>query len=109
MKIFISRLPFDWKTPLGYLATLSLEFIGAFYTAMFLVAIACFLVGSCWLLISFIEDITSDLSLLTENNETSDGTSDGTSDVIVRFYEIVQFYSDVEQLSGNLQHLKIII
>lgn len=93
---FISRLPFNWKTPLGYLAVLFCESVLAFYTIMFVAAIGCLLIGSCWIVILLIEDITSDLSPLTRDDETSDRT--GTN-LTVQVYNIVQFHSDVKQLS----------
>lgn len=100
---FISRLPFNWKTPLGYLAVLFCESVLAFYTIMFVAAIGCLLIGSCWIVILLIEDITSDLSPLTRDDETSDRT--GTN-LTVQVYNIVQFHSDVKQLSEIWPHLR---
>lgn len=60
----LCRLPFNWKTPLGY----SLALLG-FFTAMYATLLSnCPIVpsviSSCWLIITFITDIKNELSQL---------------------------------------------
>lgn len=61
--ITFCRLPFNWKTPLGFLIAICFEYYNTYFGGVFLFSIACFLVGACFLLKLFIEDITNDLRL----------------------------------------------
>lgn len=52
-----------------------------------------FLIGSCWLIVSFVNDITNDLPLLNV------GGASNRNEITKRFCRIVEFYMDVKQLS----------
>lgn len=92
------RLPFNWKTPIGYMIALASEW-AIIHSAILTAAIFVFFVGSAWLIICLIKDITNDLS---ELNIT--GTSlHSRRELRERFCYIIQFYSDAKQLSVALK------
>lgn len=62
----------------------------------------CFLVGSCWIFIEITEDITKDLKHLKRNKETDRNNRK----IKMRFFKIVQLFSDAKQLSANSKHAK---
>lgn len=60
--------------------------------------IICILIGSCWLIIAFVKDITNDLSnfkiiemRLIKNR----------AELKVRFFNMIRFYSDAKELGEN--------
>lgn len=57
-----------------------------------------FLIGSCWLFISFVGDIKNDLDLLGTTGESEQGRLNVTQ----RFCNLVQVYSNIEELSNKL-------
>lgn len=98
MFVLFSSLPFDWKTPRGYVFAYIFE-ITAFYCSQFVfLPVFGFYLGFCWLIISFVKDIANDLDQLTLNECQSD--NDQTTGV---FCEIVELYSEVKQFSHTNQ------
>lgn len=109
-------MPFNWKTPLGYLIALLFECISSYYAALFLVPLLCFLFGSCFLLRSFVKDITNDLSLLnacttsakpknksgTNKNLTNTKRNDEKIEQIFR--NSIQCHTELKQLSCDFIH-----
>lgn len=91
------RLPFNWKTPLGYSIALCLQAIGTYCTSANGVSIVCSMIGCCWLLKTFVEDITKDLANL-EANDIFRG-SIGQSEIKGRFNSEVKYFTMVKQLS----------
>lgn len=92
-----SRLPFDWKTPLGYLVAYFIVSVAAFCTFNCAYLFCCFLIGSCWLSVTMVTDITSDLDALNVSQITHDTRQKLTRCII----NIVQFHSDAKQLRSN--------
>lgn len=88
----ILRLPFDWKTRLGYVIALTYVIIAAACCQIFFSLILCFHVGFCWLIISFVKDITNDLNASTHRYGQSDER------IAQTFYGTVDFYSNLRQL-----------
>lgn len=76
---------------------LSFVAIAGFFVQIFLSLILCFYVGFCWLIISFVKDVTNDLDVLTHNG--ADRSGKHISEI---FYEIIDLYSNVKQLSEEL-------
>lgn len=91
-------MPFDWHAPLGYSIALLEQAIVAYCACCMTSPVTCFIAGSCWLFVAFVEDITSDLCAL---NAEIKSTNANQMDVKKRFCEIINLYSDVKQLSGN--------
>lgn len=99
------RLPFDWKTPFGYLIALLAEFATVHSSSFLFSPVASFFIGSAWLLICFIQDITSDLADL--NVITTSIQS--LTEMKKRLCYIVGFYSDKKQLNANPMNLFLTI
>lgn len=91
------RMPFNSNTPLGFLITLLLECTFAYFALLFMIPVLCILFGSCYLLKSFAEDISTDLKLLNVTKTTTD--SDGNT---IKIQEIIcnatQSHSELKQL-----------
>ena len=88
------RLPFDWKTPFGYLLAISAQAAGYFCICSNAPPVIGYMIGSCWLFISFIEDITTEF-LLLNSSEASSNQND--KEFKENFCNIIQLYSDVKQ------------
>lgn len=91
------RLPFDWKTPLGYSIALVLQAIGTYCTSVCGVPSLCSMIGCCCLLATFVEDITNDLA----NFETNDmfEASLHRNEIVEHFKNAVKSFVAVKQLS----------
>lgn len=83
------RMPFNWKTPIGYLVTFSYEYLSIFYVGIFCACNLLFPASFCWLISTFILDIQSELSDLNENYEMS-GNSVQLNEKLCRFIELHQ-------------------
>lgn len=94
-----SRLPFDYKTPFGFVLLTLLQFPWSFCLIFSAVPVICFLIGSCWLLVSFVKDIQNELDLL----HTTAMSEQGRLNVTERFCNLVLTYSNVKQLR-HLNH-----
>lgn len=71
----------------------------AFYCSQFVfLPIFGFYLGFCWLIISFVKDITNDLDQFTLNECQNHDQITGT------FCEIVELYLELKQLSPSFQH-----
>lgn len=87
-------LPFDWHAPCGYLIAFLAQTIESFCTVYSACPILCIVVGSCWLFIAFVKDLTSELPVLNAAIKSADERQ-----LNVNFCEIIKLYSDVKQLS----------
>lgn len=95
------RLPFNWKTPFGYLTTFLIQCSAAYTSICCFIPMKCFIIGCCVLFATFVEDITHDLSLFNTNKSINRG-GNGT---IRQFCNIVQFHSNVKELSELLENI----
>lgn len=93
-------LPFNAKTPFGYLIALAAETATTFVTVFSFVPIISFFVGSAWLAITFIEEITNDLTELNLITKASHQNNNNNNELKERFCYIIRFYSDTKQLSA---------
>lgn len=88
-------MPFDWKTPIGYL------FICLFQSFLFFCVctngsnIMNFIIGVCLMSILIIEDIKSDFDVQT----ISGNTNKDKMKLKKGLYDAVQFHSNVKQFS----------
>lgn len=90
------RLPFDWKTPFGYVLA-SVFFAGAIYCLLFgIIPVVCLFVGSCWLFISFAKDMTNEISKLNASAKTKN-----YRELKKRFPKLIQMHVDVKKLSES--------
>lgn len=92
------RLPFNWKTPVGYLVAIFTQSAGTYAAIISGVTSMAFLISSCWLFVCIAKDITTDLPLLdcSEKSTRHDPTMKR------RFCSIIQMYADARQLSKTL-------
>lgn len=93
----ILSFPLDLKTPFGYLIALLFETIAMFWVNLGSVPIGCFLVGSCWLIVAFVDDIINDLTIL---NNYGKSMRDYWK-LKQQLYFIVQNIADAKQLSAH--------
>lgn len=94
---YSNRLPFDWRTPFGYLvATI---FIAIVACALFyvLTLTLSFYWASCTLFIAFADDISNDVSFLVVGGQSKHSHRR----IKERFCKIIQQYSMAKQLSVN--------
>lgn len=94
----IWRLPFNWKTPLGYPIAFSYLFISGYPVFFHLIPVLSFGIGSIRLFISMIDDILNDLRLLNEMNQKV-STTKNCQQMKTLFTKIIIDFSDVKQLS----------
>lgn len=90
--VFWNRLPFNWKTPVGYIVTVIWMSASYFLILSCLLSTIWFYAGCCWLIITFVEDITNDLELLSVGSRSDQRR-------LERFGKIIQLHIDVKQLS----------
>lgn len=97
-------MPFNWRTPFGYLITISLQYILAQYSIAFICPVLCFFIGSCFLLKSFAGNITNDINSL---NAVAKKKSDRNYAKKIRtiFCNAVQDHGELQQLSTILAHV----
>lgn len=93
--ILYFRLPFNWKTPLGYSIAFCAQSVTVFYTCFSVSSVVSFLIGSCWMLTTIVEDIANDFSFLNERQSQDEKRKS----IKRHFLNIVQLYSDANQLS----------
>lgn len=93
--IFSSRLPYDWKTQLNYVFTMLAMALVCVPMLLNLLATICFVIGSCWLYISFMNDIINDLKCFNMGAMSSKRRQAKTKE---RFSEIIRNCSDVKEL-----------
>lgn len=61
-------MPFDWKTPICYFIVFVTQFVSFYFLLYCCTCIISFLIGSCWILISFTEDMKTQLGSLKQTN-----------------------------------------
>lgn len=96
LSLFLSpRMPFNWKTPFGYLIALLSETAAMLSAHFMILPIVCFVVGSYCLSISIFKDITkSDFHILSD--KISNGNHIEMNELM---YNFMQKFSQVKQLS----------
>ena len=115
----IHRLPFEWKTPHGYLMALLVESIMAFTVGSIIVPPVCFFIGSyfhrqiylitnlhrslyfigsCFIIMAFVSDIAPVILHLNINRRSSGKHRE----IKKHFYNIIEDVSDAKQLSVKL-------
>lgn len=93
--VVLCRLPFNWRTPIGYAIAVLLQ-CAAVYSMLFgTVVVLDFWLGSCWLFVEVAKDITNDLAHLNVNERANWNTP--TLKWV--FSDIVKLYLDAKQLS----------
>lgn len=95
MRFYPQRVPFNWKTPAGYLVAFLGETLSSACTIYTTTPIICFIVGACCMLAAFVKDIASELTAFN-----ADKLADAKQpDVKKHFCKIIRMFTDVKQLS----------
>lgn len=91
-------MPFSWKTQHGYISAIIFEALIDLISLGIYVPIITFFTGSCWIFICILKDSPN---LCGSATSTVAGTSNAMCDTKLKtdFSQVVQFYSDVKQLS----------
>lgn len=88
-------LPFNWKTPFGFIIASSSLTAAGFALFLSITPTTCFFFGSCWIFIVFVEGITNDLAILNIG-----GMSQRSRDKMRKlFLKIIHHHSVVKQFS----------
>lgn len=95
LNCLFSRLPFNWKTPFGYLAFLFCASSSLLSILYCMLPIACFTVGTFFLVTSFIKDIAKN-DFLNLSYEISNDIHFGMKEQLCNF---MQSFSEIKQLS----------
>lgn len=98
------RMPFNWKTPIGFLVIFLFQCVNVNNAAMIVTPTMCFFVGSCILLKSLIEDITNDLNSLNQDEQKMSKLDKRKKIAKEDFCYVIQEFSDVKQLSVLFLH-----
>lgn len=89
-------MPFDWKTPFGYLMALAIMYLVLMHLYMFDVAVISFEVGCYLWLMEFVKDIQNETNLF---NETVKFRENRSQILKKQLCDSIQFHSQVKQLS----------
>lgn len=74
---------------------MAIETVAMFFVNMGLISNVCFLIGSCWFAMAFVDDIINDVSILNGYvNQVEDAWK-----LKQQFHFIVQNFADAKQLS----------
>lgn len=95
------RVPFNWKTPIGYVQLLILFDVLCFCCVFSVIPTVTLLIGFPLLFNAFVEDITHDLTFL--NNKYSSSYRKNRREFRKRFCNIIRLHSDLKELSANFQ------
>ncbi|XP_031636515.1 odorant receptor coreceptor-like [Contarinia nasturtii] len=95
-------MPFDWKTPYGYLITLCVQVPTWFFLLLNCSCVICLFAGSCWLLSSYIESIDGHLHTLNQANKQNVSMENA-------FFRIIRTHSNAKQLANDLSDIYDII
>lgn len=90
------RLPFDWKTPIGYFIALMAQCVPGACSTFSFTSVTCFLIESALLSISILKDIENDLSAL---NFVDLSSKKDYERIKKQFNLVVRNYTDAKQLS----------
>lgn len=93
--ILFSRLPSIWKTPVGYAIVLVDMFLGDITSILFIFPSTCFCLGSGWFLISFIDDITNDLTHLYAGKKAH--RHNRHNELRIHFCKIIKMYTNIKE------------
>lgn len=101
--LHLFRMPFSWKTPVGFVVTMLLEAVIDVIAIVIYVPNGAYFIGTCWLFSCILNDSPT-LSRKPSSTITIAGTSNAVDDTELKrsFCKMVQFYSDVKEFSSIL-------
>lgn len=96
-------MPFNWRTPFGYLIALTGESLASFSLVFLGIPFVGIFIGSCWLLTAFLRDISCDLANLSVDAKFKRNKKKRN----VQFYQTVQNFSDVKRYLLSVEKWKL--
>lgn len=96
------RMPFSWKTPVGYLITFLIELVAWFSSVLTCTCILSYLIGVCLIIIPLVGEIEGELHSLNNNEKNNDRKDAQNCSPIVlkkKLIDIVQFHANTIELS----------
>lgn len=91
------RLPFDWRTPFGYLVAIAFEFVSIFGIFSNAAPSACFAIGASIWMNAFLTGIAQNVNDLNAMNYNPKHKN--FKEMKKRFSDIIQDFSDVKEFS----------
>lgn len=89
------RIPFEFKTPFGFLMAFSLQY-GSIYCIFHIsVCISCFLIGSCWMFETFAKEIKREWNSMKKLGKSKKNQVEFKN----RIHRYIEFHSTAKQLS----------
>ncbi|XP_031619487.1 putative odorant receptor 85d [Contarinia nasturtii] len=98
---FYGWLPFNWRTPIGYLIAYALQCGGVYYLFMRVVFATGFMAIFTAMLVIFAEDAKEEVKIINEINKTSGNEIE----TIKRFHELIQYHADAKQLVSDFNDI----
>lgn len=99
ISLSLHRIPFDWKTPFGYLAVWIFMYASLLSATFCITPILCLSFGSAWLVQSFANAITSDLNEFNDLIEKSN--KHHCNSLNKHFCTIIQDFSELKKLRAD--------
>lgn len=99
--VVFRRLPFNWRTPLGYLMATTFEFVSLFGIVPNIAPSACFAIGASVWVNSFVNDIAQDVNDMNAMHNHLKQQRDFNA-MNRRFIAIIQDFSDAKEFSVSL-------
>lgn len=94
-KNHFQRLPFNWRTPIGYFVAFTLQCGGVYYLFMYVVINCGYFTGSVLTLIAFVNDAKQELKSINAL-----GKIDGNKTKIIKgFGKFIELHAQAKQLS----------
>lgn len=101
---YLFRLPFNWRTPFGYFIALLAQCFAAISTLFCGTSTVCFLIGSCWLIGSFLKDLRNDV-LIHLNRVEKMRSQRNAAKLVEHFHDIIQDHSDVKRFVSEFKSI----
>lgn len=98
------RLPYNWRTPFGYLSTMTLQIFITFLIISITFSALAFAIGFCVFLSALCSDLENDLHQLNENIRAHVALRKhlkkaNSIKIELKICEIIRFHCDAKQLS----------
>lgn len=100
-------MPYNWRTPIIYIATIILQFVSLLYFGAMFVIVLFFYIGVCIFSLTFVNDLKSSLRNMNDKIVKSNGhmTANERVEFKIQFYEILRFHAEAKQLVINFSEV----
>lgn len=94
LNLDFGRFPFDWRTPYGYLVAFIAQYMGVMAFTSIYTQVINFVYESCWIFVIISRDMQKEL---TEFNENVQIPNKNRENLMKRFDQLVQTFSDAKK------------